>query len=119
LLPQFDANHHLRIYGLNWIAGRLLPADSRPQRRRTGTQGGRKRILPLAEVGYAIVARKFCSPGCRGEINPIGWNEDVLCFVDVKARTTHNGKIPEAAVDRHNRREVAQVARSYRRRLPP
>jgi putative endonuclease len=81
--------------------------------------GGRKRILPLAEVGYAIVARKFCSPGCRGEIDPIGWNEDVLCFVDVKARTTHNEKIPEAAVDRHNRREVAQVARSYRRRLPP
>jgi putative endonuclease len=42
----------------------------------------------------------------------------VLCFIEVKTRTSQDVKTPEAAVDRHKRREVAEVARDYMRRLP-
>ena len=49
----------------------------------------------------------------------IGWEDDVLCFIEVKTRTTRDVKPGEAAVDRHKRRLVAAVARDYRRRLPP
>jgi len=49
----------------------------------------------------------------------IGWDDDVLCFIEVKTRTSLEVKTPEAAVDRHKRREVAAVAREYLRRLPP
>jgi putative endonuclease len=65
------------------------------------------------------VARDFRSPRCRGEIDLIGWDADVLCFIEVKTLTSLDVKTPEAAVDRHKRREVAQVAREYLRRLPP
>ncbi len=70
-------------------------------------------------MGYTIVARNFRTPRCRGEIDLIGWDGDVLCFIEVKTRTSHDVKTPEAAVDRHKRRELAEVAREYRRRLPP
>jgi putative endonuclease len=65
-----------------------------------------------------MVARNFRSPRHRGEIDLIGWDRDVLCFIEVKTRTTHDVKPAEAAVDVHKRREVAAVARDYRRHLP-
>ncbi|HZW81137.1 MAG TPA: YraN family protein, partial [Candidatus Deferrimicrobiaceae bacterium] len=73
----------------------------------------------LRKLGYTVVARNFRSPRCRGEIDLIGWEKDVLCFVEVKTRSTRDVKTGEAAVDRHKRREVAAVAREYLRRLPP
>jgi len=66
-----------------------------------------------------MVARNFRSPRHRGEIDLIGWEDDVLCFVEVKTRTTRDVKPGEAAVDRHKRRQVAAVAREYLRRYPP
>jgi putative endonuclease len=66
-----------------------------------------------------MVARNFRSPRCRGEIDLIGWEDDVLCFVEVKTRTTRDVKPGEAAVDRHKRRLLAAVIREYLRRLPP
>jgi len=66
-----------------------------------------------------MVARNFRSPRCRGEIDLIGWEDDTLCFVEVKTRTTGDVKPAEAAVDRHKRREVWAVAREYLRRFPP
>lgn len=66
-----------------------------------------------------MVARNYRSPRCRGEIDLIAWDRDVLCFIEVKTRTTHDVKPAEAAVDWHKRREVAEVSREYRRKLPP
>lgn len=65
-----------------------------------------------------MVARNFRSSRCRGEIDLIGWDGDVLCFVEVKTRTTLDVKPGSAAVDRHKRRLIAQVAREYLRRFP-
>lgn len=73
----------------------------------------------LRKSGYFIVARNYRSARCRGEIDLIGWDHDVLCFIEVKTRTSRDVKPAEAAVDRHKRREVAEVAREYLRRLPP
>jgi len=66
-----------------------------------------------------IVARNYRTPRHPGEIDLIGWSADVLCFIEVKTRTSRDVKTPEAAVDRHKRREVAAVAREYLRRQPP
>jgi len=107
------------IQGLDWLAERLLPGDRRPMHQRIGTRGEEEAYFHLRELGYAMVARNFRTPRCRGEIDLIGWDHDVLCFVEVKTRTTMDVKTPEAAVDRHKRREIAQVAREYLRRVPP
>jgi putative endonuclease len=107
------------IHGLDWIGDRLLPADPRPRHQRTGTQGEEEAYFYLRKLGYVIVERNFRSARSRGEIDLIGWDGDVVCFIEVKTRTTLDVKTAEAAVDRHKRREVAQVARQYLRRLPP
>ena len=89
----------------------LLPSGGSPQHLRTGSRGEEDAFFHLREHGYVMVARNFRTPRCRGEIDLIGWDGDVLCFVEVKTRTSHDVKTAEAAVDRHKRREVAEVAR--------
>jgi len=65
-----------------------------------------------------MVARNYRSPRRRGEIDLIGWDGEVLCFIEVKTRTSHDVKPAEAAVDHEKRRELAGMARAYLRRLP-
>ena len=64
-----------------------------------------------------MVGRNFRSPHRRGEIDLIGWDHDVLCFIEVKTRTSHDVKPAEAAVDRDKLREVKGVAQHYLRQL--
>jgi putative endonuclease len=109
----------LAIRSLDWLANRALVADRRPRHQQVGRRGEEEAYFYLRRLGYAIVARNFRSPRCRGEIDLIGWDADVLCFIEVKTRTSTDVKTPEAAVDRHKRREVAEVAREYLRHLPP
>ena len=85
---------------------------------RRGRRGEEAAYFELRKCGYVIVARNFRSPRSHGEIDLIGWDRDVLCFVEVKTRTSHDIKSAEAAVDRHKRREIAEVSREYLRTLP-
>jgi len=107
------------IQSLDWVGERVLTADPRPRHQRTGAHGEEDAYFYLRSQGYVMVARNFRSPRSRGEIDLIGWDGDVLCFIEVKTRTSRDVKTAEAAVDRHKRREVAEVAREYLRRLPP
>ena len=107
------------IRGLDWLADRTLPPDHRPPHQRTGQRGEEDAYFFLRKLGYVMVARNFRSSRCRGEIDLIGWDDDVLCFIEVKTRTTLQVKPGHAAVDRHKRREIAAVAREYMRGTPP
>jgi len=104
---------------LDWCAHRVLPSDGSPNHLRVGVHGEEDAYFHLRKIGYVLVAKNFRSPRCRGEIDLIGWDKDVLCFIEVKTRKSKDVKTAEAAVDRHKRQEVAQVAREYLRRLPP
>jgi len=103
---------------LDWVADQTLPAQKIAAHHRTGRRGEEAAYFHLRKLGYTMVARNFRSARCRGEIDLIGWDDDVLCFVEVKTRTTHDVKPGEAAVDRHKRRQIAEVAREYLRRFP-
>jgi putative endonuclease len=107
----------LRI--LDWLAEHTLPQEKIAAHHRTGRRGEEAAYFHLRTLGYTMVARNFRSPRCRGEIDLIGWEDDVLCFIEVKTRTTRDVKPGEAAVDRHKRRLVAAVVRDYLRRFPP
>jgi putative endonuclease len=65
------------------------------------------------------VARNFRSSRRRGEVDIIGWDQDVLCFIEVKTRTTRAVKPAEAAVDRDKQRGLAAVAEEYLRHVEP
>jgi putative endonuclease len=107
------------LWILDWLADHTLPHQNTASHHRTGRRGEEAAYFHLRKLGYTMVARNFRSRRCRGEIDLIGWEDDVLCFVEVKTRTTRDIKPGVAAVDRHKRREVAAVVREYLRRLPP
>ncbi|MGA2389596.1 MAG: YraN family protein [Candidatus Sulfotelmatobacter sp.] len=110
---------HAVVRGLDWLAKRILPEDEAPDHQKTGRRGEEAAYFYLRRLGYTMVARNFRSPRCRGEIDLIGWHKDVLCFIEVKTRTTRDVKTAEAAVDRHKRQEIALVVKDYLRRSPP
>lgn len=117
MLPAFFTRTVVR--SIDWLAFRVLPPDSRPSHLRVGVKGEEDAYFHLRKLGYTVVSRNFRSPRCHGEIDLIAWDRDVLCFVEVKTRTTHDVKSAEAAVDYYKRRDVARVAREYLRQLPP
>jgi putative endonuclease len=71
----------------------------------------------LRSLGYRIVARNFRSARDRGEIDMIGWDDGVLCFVEVKTHTRAGLVPPEIAVDTAKRSHIRSVARRYVRQL--
>jgi|SRR5579864_3611497 len=111
----------IAIRALDWLAHSVLPAPEKesPRHLQVGVRGEEDAYFHLRKLGYSIVARNYRSPRCEGEIDLIGWENDVLCFVEVKTRTSKDVKTAAAAVDRYKRREIAQVARDYLRRAAP
>jgi|SRR5205814_7268247 len=109
---------HATIRILDWIASKTLPPEHKRDHLQTGRRGEEDAYFYLRRHGYVMVARNFRSPNHRGEIDLIGWHKDILCFVEVKTRTTRNVKPAQTAVDRDKRRELMAVAREYLRHLP-
>src|SRR5689334_10157584 len=89
----------------------------RPAHLRIGRRGEEDAYFYLRRRGYVMVARNHRTARHRGEIDLIGWDKDVLCFIEVKTRTTRDVKPAEAAVDREKRRELGGMARDYLRRV--
>lgn len=84
------------------------------QRGRTGEDHA---YFYLRKLGYTMVARNYRSPHQNGEIDLIGWDKDVLCFIEVKTRGSRKVAPAEAAVDEEKRRNLHRVARDYLRRM--
>jgi putative endonuclease len=103
---------------LDWLADRTLAPQKIASHYRTGRRGEEAAYFCLRRIGYTMVARNFRSPRCQGEIDLIGWEDDTLCFIEGKTRTTRDVKPGEAAVERHKRRQIAAAAREYLRRFP-
>ncbi len=69
----------------------------------------------LRRQGYTIIARNWRAKGRKGEIDLIGWDGKVLCFIEVKTRS-QPGLVPaEAAVDRAKQHELRGMAALYLR----
>jgi putative endonuclease len=110
---------HAVLRTLDWVATHTLPPNKIAPHLLTGRRGEEAAYFYLRRLGYVMVARNFRSPRHRGEIDLIGWDKDVLCFIEVKTRTSHAVKPAEAAVDRYKRRALTTVAYEYLRYTPP
>jgi putative endonuclease len=106
------------LRALDWLIARTLSPEDVPEHLRTGRRGEEDAYFYLRRRGYTIVARNYRSPHHRGELDLVGWELDVLCFIEVKTRTTRDIKPAEAAVDRDKQRELARVARDFLRHMP-
>lgn len=80
------------LRALDWLTAKTLAPGNRPEHLRTGQRGEEDAYFYLRRRGYTIIARNFRSPNHRGELDLVGWERDVLCFIEVKTRTTHDVK---------------------------
>ena len=69
----------------------------------------------LKRQGYRIVAHRYRSRS--GEIDLIGWDGDILAFIEVKYRRNTRYGRPEEAVGRSKQRQICGAAADYRRGL--
>ncbi|MBK8013734.1 MAG: YraN family protein [Deltaproteobacteria bacterium] len=65
----------------------------------------------LIAEGYRIVARNWRGGG--GEIDRIAWDEEVLCFVEVRARSVATFGGPAETVDGKKQRKIVRAAAAY------
>jgi putative endonuclease len=84
----------------------------------TGRRGERAAFFYLRRLGFVITARGWRSPRARGDLDLIAWENDVLCFIEVKTRTTRAVAPAEAAVDGEKKRMLRKMAHYYMRQLP-
>lgn len=107
----------MAVRAIDAIAGAVLPASGKTARAQTGQRGEEEAYFCLRQLGYTIVARNWRSARRRGEIDLIGWDGDLLCFIEVKTRTTRAVKPAETAVDGAKQDELRGMARDYLRRM--
>ena len=77
----------------------------------------------LINQNYRIVCTNFKTPVGRnrrgaivtGEIDLIAYSAEVLCFVEVKTRSSDEFASPLAAVDLRKQRQIIRAARMYRK----
>ena len=91
---------------LDWLAAKTLAPDEDPSI--SGPANGARKMPTsiCAAAATLSISRNYRSPHHRGELDIVGWDRDVLCFIEVKTRTTRDVKPAEAAVDREKQKEL-------------
>lgn len=77
----------------------------------------------LAQNGFRLVSSNFKVPVGRnnrgvqvsGEIDLIALETDILCFIEVKTRSSDEFSSPLSAVDVRKQRQITRTARIYRK----
>jgi putative endonuclease len=115
------------MFGLVSIAARkgisdaesaAAPRESKKNRaRRTGVRGETFAYWYLRRHGYIFVARNYKVPGMKGEIDLIGYDGEILAFVEVKTRSCDDkdAGLPEDAVNKAKRHVISRMARAFLR----
>jgi len=88
----------------------------------TGTAGVGRRgeaaaYLYLRSLGYVIVARRWRTATLRGDIDLIAWQNEQLCMIEVKTRSTRDAFAAEFAVDDRKQQMLRRMANAYLRQL--
>jgi putative endonuclease len=117
MLPVSGRVTHLAVRALDKAAKLALRPPEQPAHLETGQRGEELAYFYLRRLGYVIVARNFRSRRRPGEIDLVGWDGEILCFIEVKTRTTRDVKPAEAAVDVEKQRDLRGMAREYLRRM--
>jgi putative endonuclease len=115
-LLSWSVYHLLELAASRGLSsGQLGPAGPDPfvERRAAGLRGETFAYWYLRRHGYTIIARNYQTSGIKGEIDMIGYDGEVLAFVEVKTRTGENPALPEDAVNADKRRYLSRMARQF------
>jgi putative endonuclease len=106
------------VAGLDWLAARRGRQSLLPKHLQTGERGEEAAFFFLRRNGFTVVARRWNDGPLAGDLDLIAWQRDVLCFLEVKTRTSNEMATASSAVDRNKRRTLRRLARHYLRQLP-
>ena len=113
-----------RLRAVAWQSGLAL-LDRLPARRpasarhlETGRIGEEAAFFYLRSTGFTVVAHDWQSGRAPGDLDLVAWDGDVLCFVEVKTRSSRDFATAEAAVDQGKRRSLRRLAIHYLRQMP-
>ena len=111
------------LASLDWVGEvikktTLNSREEAPEHLEVGNRGEELAFFYVRQWGYTVVAKNWRNPRRKGEIDLIGWDGQVLCFIEVKTRTKKSIVPAEAAVHRDKMRELGQMARLYLRQMP-
>jgi putative endonuclease len=90
----------------------------RPAHLELGRRGEEAAYFYLRRRGYTVVARGWRNAKVRGDLDLVAWEDDILCFIEVKTRTSRNVATAESAVDDDKTRVLRRIARQYLHALP-
>lgn len=88
-------------------------------RQQRGQTGEDTAAAHLEKSGFRIVARNWRpssqsgGAGMRGEIDIIAWHGKILCFIEVKTRSSNSFGEPQEAVNRAKQRQISRLANAY------
>lgn len=69
----------------------------------------------LQRAGIVIVARNYRMASGAGEVDLIGWEKDMLVFVEVKSRQTDEYGAPDRAIGSLKQSSLIRAAHEYAR----
>ncbi|MGO9209837.1 MAG: YraN family protein [Terriglobales bacterium] len=108
----------LALRAMDQAAKLVRQPPEQPPHLLTGRRGEEEAYFYLRRMGYVIVARNYRSRRHPSEIDLVGWDGEVLCFIEVKTRTSREVKPAEAAVDVEKQGDLRGMAREYLRHHP-
>jgi putative endonuclease len=106
------------VASLDWLAARRGYRSQLPQHLITGERGEEAAFFFLRRNGLVVVARRWRFGQVPGDLDLIAWDGNILCFVEVKTRSSKDLATASSAVDRDKRKTLRRLARHYLRQLP-
>jgi putative endonuclease len=106
------------LAALDAVAARRGRRPDLPEHLATGERGEEAAFFFLRRKGFTVVAQRWNDGPLPGDIDLIAWDGDVLCFVEVKTRTSRDVATASLAVDRNKRKTLRKLAGQYLRHLP-
>jgi putative endonuclease len=106
------------VHASDFLAVRLKRRTMRPAHLELGRRGEEAAYFYLRRRGYTIVARDWRSGKVRGDLDLVAWQDNTLCFIEVKTRGSRSVATAESAVDHDKIEVLRRLARQYLQALP-
>jgi putative endonuclease len=67
----------------------------------------------LRRNGFTLVPQRWNDGPLPGDLDLVAWHDDVLCFVEVKTRSSKEVATASSAADKNKRQTLRRLARQY------
>lgn len=118
-IPRVSVEAIRRVYAtLDWLVAKTGRRRKLAAHLVVGKRGEELVLWHLMRAGYVVVAERWNESTLPGDLDLVAWRDEMLCFIEVKTRTTKNMAPAEMAVDQAKRRVLRGLAGQYLRQVP-